>query len=363
MAENNPEMEPNKKASKPRFNRKNRAQNFRKKENTQPLQTVKRDLDQRLFAEHDSLAAAFTSLSISVQKYGVPLPITTRGIGLIIAAISRRIQRQLPNLDIPINAWYRLSLAQTEVMIYTAQRDQILPMPRGIFGEVFPDLEMIQSTSSCLVNLSPLSLVINSIGNFIVNDVQYYPRLSPQMEFNPILSTLRQFVDNAVLNQQQLYSMYRCLPGGEWRIRDGAHLYLENPDDIIPLHYGPAHLRRDIVDVKAFVAQVERKLPKFMGIVNFTSEGSASQLISVNIAQQRMTCHMHDDLVFLDGESDGFNSLQQISTPHQAIGIASLFGETAEANLIAPNQASRIRMSQSCGYNVQWEDIINSMLA
>lgn len=360
MAENNVQIPAQPiRTSKPKTARHNRR--FKQQRpNNQTISTVKKELDQRLFAEYDSIPNLFDSMSVAVQKRGVSLPIATRGIGMVMTAITRRLQQQLPNIDIPTHEWYRVSLAQLDLKMHVAQQAQLLPLIHPTYGASTPTFELTQAAQSCRVNLSPLSHIINTVGNFVLNDVHYYARYSPQPELTPVYSTLRDFTARATVNANRLYSQYACIPGGEWEEAQG----LVNADDIIPANYAVANLRADISTVKAFVAQVERKVPKFMGVINYVPEGTPAQLVSLNTATTRVSCSVINAVPTLAGESGDFYSLHTIPTTQQVLGIASLFGEEVEqANACVPNQCIRSNYAQSCGYNVQWEDIMNGMLS
>lgn len=344
-------------------NRRGRAQNFRKARNTEAVTNIKKDLDANLFAEYSNLSQAFTSLQISEQKTAITLPITTRGIGLLIGKLCNRISTQLPNINIPINAWYRVTLAQTEAKIYDALQCHTLPQTRPYFNTLDMTLEQRSVIGSIAVNLAPLTNVINSIGNFVVNDVTYYVGVEDNV-LTPMLTTLRQYAIRSAMNNDQGYSTFANIPGTRWVRREGI-LHLDNPDDVIPNEYGIRNLRDDINDVKAFIAQVTRKLPKYNGSITYGPEGSRAQLVSLNLSAERITCFGMDRILF-HGENVHFTTALPISQHDQTIGMTGLLGEFTvmmPANIMQAQLGVRSPYSQSRSIAALWEDVVAAVIS
>lgn len=368
MSDTEEKQKLNRDVKKPKHQRKrhDRAQNFRKKENADVMTAVRKDLDSKLFAEYDTLNQALQTLNISEQKQVINLPISTRGIGIITSRLAHRIHLQLPNLDIPINEWYRVSLAQFSLKLLNAQDANMLPLHRPRMPTFDMDLEIRTIVSTIHVNLAPLSNVINSVGNFILNDVNYTPTISNIESFAPTMSTLRGYLDAATINANLVYSTYSCLPGATWEQRMGQP-HLVNPDDILPRGYNRANLREDIEEVKAFYANVTRKLPKFGGSINYSPDGTSSQLVSVNPATDRVTCSYADEDVYtIYGEEDSFYTPVPLTPLNYTLGMASLYGETIiqmPANNMQAQYSIRSPYSAVRKYAMCWSDVMSAIVA
>lgn len=369
MSDTEERQKPQKEAKKPNKHQKkrhDRAQNFRKKENAEVMTSIKKDLDSKLFAEYDTLNQALQSLNISEQKQVINLPITTRGIGIITSRLAHRIHLQLPNVDIPINEWYRVSLAQASLKLINAQDANVLPLHRPKLPSMDMDLESRTIISTIHVNLAPLSNIINSIGNFSFNDVSYTPVISDVQAFSPTISTLRAFLDEATINANLIYSTYSCLPGAIWENRMGA-VRLTNADDIFPRNYNRAAMREDIEEVKAFYANVTRKLQKFGGSISYGPDGLPSQLVSVQPTTDRVSCtYAEEDIFTIFGEEDSFYTPVPLSPLNYTLGMASLFGETiiqVPANTLQAQYSIRSPYSAVRKYAMCWSDVMSAIVA
>lgn len=338
--------------------RRARAQNYRKKRNDVAKKSLDAHLDSRLYAEYSDVSAAFRAMQISEQKTASIVPISTRGVGIVISSITNRLHRQLPTLDIPINAWFRVSLCQMEAKLLDAQDAQNLPVPDPSEGLVNMPYDFRQKIGSIMANVAPLSLVLSSVGNVQVGDVAYFPRLSPSAVLCPTVSTLRNYVLAAATDVTGQYYMYRCLPGGIW-----SQQQLTNPDDIVPQNYSLADLNDDICTVKAFIAIVAKKFPKFAGGVQYLAPGTSSQLIAVKTGDI-VTCETLNGASTTNGDVSEFASPVAVPSGAAAIGAAGLTGEYLVADgatqlinaVRAPHMQSRL-------LPITWSNVMSAMLA
>ncbi len=85
-----------------------------KRSNPAAIIIVKRNLDQKLLGDYDSLSHALESLNIVEHPKVVTLPHTTRTKGLNLAVIQRHFSIKVPDLHSPTNALFRISSSQAE---------------------------------------------------------------------------------------------------------------------------------------------------------------------------------------------------------------------------------------------------------
>lgn len=108
--------------SAPGGRRRDRAQGFRRPTNQNVInefeQVCQEKLKSQLFSEFDSLS---TTAHVVLQPQSVRLSFTTRGIGLTLFETLNRIGLQMPQLNIPVMSFFRVSLLQL-----AAKHDQVL---------------------------------------------------------------------------------------------------------------------------------------------------------------------------------------------------------------------------------------------
>lgn len=341
-------------------NQKKRTENFRKKSNVNKISDVKRNIDQQLHPEYALLNATISSIQVAEQKQAVRFNVTTRGIGLVISLLQQRIHAQLPTINIPLNAWYRVTLAQLEAKMYDAYKNQ--PLPVNVMAAPLSTLTADQRAviGTIAVNFSPLAIIINSLGNVVINDVTYYPQFSGGI-LSPIFTNLRAYCVLAAADENVVYFPYASFPGGQW-----AENVLANPDAIIPDAYTTRQLHDDITVVKSFYASVTKKLPKYSGSVNFNPNGSPSQLVSSDVTAARATCTFDGETCVIHGDSSNYASLRVLNQRDFVIGMASLFGEfvyQVPAQLLQREDEPRGQTVAPRTFNSDWENIISSMIA
>lgn len=342
-----------------RTSTKKRSETRRKQ--TNHVTNVKRDIDHDLFPEYDSLAATLSSLQVVEQNQAVRLKISTRGIGLTIALLHQRIHARLPNLEIPLNAWYRVTLAQIEAKMFVATQHQHVPVAVPTTSVSTMTADQYAVVVATAINLAPIVLMINSLGNFVFDDVNYYPYL-PGGVLSPIFSTLRAYVTAAAnANNALAYSACASIPGGTWAAQP-PHA-LQNADAIMPNNYTIANFRADAILVKTFYAAVIKKFPNYSGVINFNPNGSPCQLVSNNSTTNRATCAFIEDDCQMTGQCNQFTSLYPINHPSLVIGMASLFGEFYyQAQTISRSDEPRGNIIASRKYVTDWQDIVNSLI-
>lgn len=367
-----PERPPAPIAEKGRSNRsvrrEDRAIKGRNIQNDRTMNQLAKDLDSRLFAEFDDITQTFSKLLITPQKRAIPLSTSTRGIGLALGRCIRRINAQV-NIDIPVLPLYRITLAQLHVKYAEVISQQHLVTTTTHASSVLLPLDTERVIRAITVNLAPISMMINSLGNFTTNDVQYYPFIPNDIRV-VTASNLRQYVivnsDNATPLEQRIYAQQLCtIPNAIWN----NHV-LQDPNDIMPENYDVARMIQDIDEVKGFYAALTKKIPKFGGSVDYTAEGSAGQLVSTNLPVNLiMRCaeDMRGDIdIQLVGDITDFYTPFPLTSTQIAIGVASLYGEVhlpAPALLAGPSAVYRSPGIGSYQIDQSWNGIMTAMIS
>lgn len=348
--------------------REDRATRGREIQNDRAMNQLAKDLDARLFAEFDDITQTFSKLLITPQKRAIPLSTSTRGLGLTLGRCIRRIEAQV-SLDIPILPLYRISLAQLHVKYSEVVSQQYIVKTTAHESSVPLPLDTERVIRAMTVNLAPVSMIINSLGNFSSNDIQFYPYIPNDLRV-VTATNLRQYVTTysnpaTPLAQRVLAQQLCTIPSATWN----NHV-LQRPNDIMPENYDVSRMIQDIDEVKGFYAALTKKIPKFGGSVDYNADGSAGQLVSTNNPINlimRCTEDIHGDAnIQIIGDTTDFYSPFPLTSTQVAIGIASLFGEVyieAPALLAPPTGVYRSPGIGSYQIDQSWNGIMTAMIS
>lgn len=202
--------------------------------------------------------------------------------------------------------------------------------------------------------LSTVARLVNSIGNFTIADTDYNSWLY-QDNGSPFLGirlpNLRDIVellsDRPLPSRRERFHTANPIPGAEW----DEHRLL-NPDDIMPLEYGVAQMRADLLALKDLLSHIRRKHPDLVASVNLDGKGSPATLVSCEVQLRGM----HD----ADSEPDLGEQLfwtgEHLPPATFWIGVITLTGEVpvqrAEWSTIRSRPTSR-----STGY-ASWSNAV-----
>lgn len=344
-----------------------RAQHHRQFQNTNAVNQLQNDLNSRLFSEHSTISDAIKSISISSHQLASCIIISTRGIGLLLAQVSEYLNIRYPNLYFPINALYRISLLQLESKMSQVYQHQNLPV-----RDPYPRSEAISKVwqSECCAitnNLRIIAAVINSVGNFILKDYQYYPRLMIG-DHVPSIRTLYTYVQRLsnVLSPiafRRIAHEYSSIPGASWRVDDHLGPIIENPQEIIPRLIDQQLILEDVITVRDFLRRMTTLQPNFTGPVTLSDQGSPSQLVS-KLVEHPIRCsfsrlHQHSITV---GDYTQFHSPSRLDTSQKSIGIVSLSGEHLQhQNNINVQNVRRCRGLAASVIHQSWRDTVSAL--
>lgn len=329
----------------------------------------------------------------------VPIPITTRGIGIHINNYFNFCQRVFAHkLPCNVHQLYRVSLLQLDVRLLCCQRANVLPFdpdadivyPLPYFNE-FTDVTILQD------NFNIVAKAISSVGNFTLNDIVYQP-YAPQMlestiskdsderdvndEMEMFEDNLRTILDPYVVTIQNLRNVVvalatpdtpayeRCqfikrnpLPGANFN-----NDLLTNPDQIMPNKYDFKAASNDIIAVMELFQKFSENLVLWHMVepIHFQNPGHLSILVSVHHPINAEFALDKQSLVY--SEQSTIRSYQPADEHDQYEGSVNLMNEF-------PNtleQRSRFneikRWSLRCEYvstalyNTNWVSAVNSAM-
>lgn len=344
------------------------------------MSNIKKELDIKLFKNLGGIDQFSKSINFTSQNRSVHVPVSTRGIGLLVNQTILRTSQVLPSVEPPIPALYRTSLAQFEAKLTVANASQHQMAYREANVPTRLATDLLNAIVSRPRQLSSVAAVINQVGNVTVNETTFYPRMSTEPHFNNILSTLRNYVvrmsDLATpLVERQTGFTYNSIPGAIWdydpdqldpNVPDPATLSLRNPDAVIPNGYDIMNLLDDFRQIDVYFERLGRKMIKSIDDVEFSDRGGASQLVSTVIRTMHpVRLRGHGESAPAEGDADEWYTQRCLTTQDCLMGIIGLLGEVrveVPAGFIPPYASFRTPYGAAQAFDQSWMTTVESML-
>lgn len=321
---------------------------------------------------------------MSDTQTSVPIPITTRGIGILSQQFYNYSKDIFGNeLPCSVHQIYRVSLIQLDVRIQCCQQETVFPSdpavdiyyPLTYFRE-FNDYTMMPK------NFTIIARAINSVGNFLLNDIAYQPYIPSILDIdkhgiengdtieknnyslNPYLITiqnLRQILlsladKNTPMNHRKLFIARNSMPGAIF-LDD----VLTNPNQILPNNYD---FRMATEDILAFVNllkmyEAREEYSHLIEPIYFKTVGHISILTTIHHPKVAKFSLFGDKLDYA-GEST-VRSFVRTNEQDQFDGCVNLMNEYP--NFIGPKDKKRWSLRSkylSCAtYVTSWTSAID----
>lgn len=367
--------------------RRNRAQNYRENRNESVIADfAKMNLERLrsdLFGEFSSLKEALITAKVDPQAQSIRISATTRGIGLTLFSTLNRISAQMPDVNIPIHSFYRVSLMQFAAKLDVSQLQRGVGFVDPLDGEegLLLDSDMRNLVSMNPQNVTPVAGVINCVGLFSHDDVKYFPSMvTVASPLNVTIRTLRQSVvmlSNPVtpLEVRQRWVALNSIPGAQFE--DELDPILVNPDDVIPGNYDLPMARNDFLLVNACLAKIGRKTPKLAGVISFNEKGNKGQLLTATINantshiwsfvdfNEQNNNYVHNVPPHIVGDVSEWHTAVKLSQDQAVSGAITLTGEIEiqrPAEITIPWFANRNPRSAVARYSFSRENVISGLL-
>lgn len=267
---------------------------------------------------------------ITPQARAIKIPITTRGIGILIHECALKFTRAHQNIEVPILPLYRTGLAMAE---YKAIHSQLTCPMLASSGSVpvVPDYNMYQLLrTSSIRHLTPIVNLVDAIGTFKVHDTTYIPSMVGKSVGTIGISSLRNYVTdiaNPATPQVVRTSAYNYNPISQARFdREGDGFVLNNPDEIMPADYNHISLAADINEVDAYFMRMGRKIQAFDAVWKMKDTGLSSQLVTCD-PQLYIRPNADDEDVETHGDVVAWWSPEPVQTVDYISGMVHLLGE------------------------------------
>lgn len=267
---------------------KQRADDYRVRKNEQTgYDMIAADIDKTLHPGFASLANAVKDLSITTKAAKI-VPVSTIAIGPLIQEGVNTIRRTVRNLPQDFNrfAFYRVALGMLDTRLYTQYKMRGRTARQGAhqYQETWLDSNRRDVLLGHKHHLLSFLNYLNTVGNFIHNEVQYYVGV-PQAH-TPCTVTIQNLRDcinlatNGPIAVRRLFFRNNPFPFAEYAGPDDDPV-LVNGDDICPADYGDDDFHADLTIVKDTCAATQRKYPKKIGdSVDYSSPGHRALLVS-----------------------------------------------------------------------------------
>jgi hypothetical protein len=338
----------------------------------------------------------------SGDQTAVPVPVTTRGIGLNITStfnyLEARHNKAVRYSQLDRHSLYRVSLAQMEKQLFEGQNIRpgrdfdpliIRDYARVEYQDWFPQLNIKD-------NIGLVSHAINSLGTFEYNQTifrTYVPEMKLASEVpsssttsrkrmatdgecitpDPYLiriSNLRQVVlslsdPNTDPNVRERFRKLDPIPGSEWDDND----VLLNPNDIMPADYNRPRLQHDQMTVANFFAGVKRFDNCYVLPVNLDGSGRQTVLTTTHQAPGKLVlwnefntrAYEHHDQI----DDLAVRCLYPLSSTDTLSAVLSLMSEWPvdwPQHTIPGGWSMRVAALSSYGYSENWQTFVGNVL-
>lgn len=368
-----------------------RSTEYRRKKNTQTMQNIQNELDIKLFKNLGGIDQFSKTINFSAQSRSVHVPISTRGVGLLVNQTILRTSQVLPAVTPPIPALYRTALAQCEAKISIANTAQNKLAVREAAPPTRLAIELQNTIVARPRQLSSVAAVINQIGNVTVNETSFSPRLTTKQHFNLTLSNLRAYVErmsvmNTPLVERQRGYQLNSIPSAVWDFDpllddqgnqvpgqlDPLTLRIINPNQIIHANYDMADLVQDFREVDVYFERLGRKMMRSIDNVEFVDSGYPSQLVST-VARRQGAISLQSQfdnngalvLRSAGGDADEWYTQRCLANQDNLMGIIGLMGEVElelPAQIMAAQDSFRSPYGAVQAFDQSWLTTVESML-
>ncbi|UYV84844.1 UBA2 [Cordylochernes scorpioides] len=330
--------------------RTERSLQFREK-NAEFMNQLTKELEAKLFIGAPSVLVAAEKQT--PVEYAVPVPISTRGVGLACNAVAQRLQGLLTPVRYAafnVDALYRVSMAQLHYKL-----ERVCSKGHSFRSHV-PVIQPMDYPTELLLRenrrtFKPIADIINMIGTVVFEGGTYVPYVPDAPIENPLFMTFPRLRPAVVAMhdfetpapQRQAYHEFSPLPGGLWLqvmqpVVEGippqpvipAQVHLSNPDNVMSAHYGVTQLVQDINALGVFMDQLKTKYPLLLGDVDWDAPGSPGLLASYE-ARVEMLVPLNRPNVLVPSEPylgiTDINSKMRLTSVQLASGLLALTGE------------------------------------
>lgn len=270
-----------------------RSQNWRRQKGTE----IARQAREEIIARHTApLAEYFAQMEITKSggtDTAIPVPTTTRGIGLNTSLIwdhaEHNARQAIDRSGCTIFQLYRHSLLQLSIQLFNGySKREEYPDYATEFNDVqFVPADHISASSSTLKNFSLVADGVSSVGRFTHSDTEYFcyvPKLQVEelgIDEEPSTSTKRRAIarNRALPNpylvtiqnlretvqyladrrtdadRRRAFRALNPIPGAIWN----EESVLQNADEIMPRNYDSRVISRDASSVGALINNIKHK--------------------------------------------------------------------------------------------------------
>lgn len=370
-----------------RNKRQDRAQTFRRNNNQKVINEFaahnQQALKTNLFSEFASLSEALKTTHVEPQPYDIRFSFSTRGIGLTLFECFQRAVAQFPEIDIPLHCFYRVSLLHLAAKYDTTMLSGTIGFTEQLAGEytTLLTVDIRDVVKMNPLNFSPVSGIVNCLGHFTVEDVNFTPSLlQQQTPLTVSISNLRDIVVmlsnvNTPWATRLEYVRLDSIPGAQFE--DEMNPILVNADEIMPADYAIGTVRNDFLRVKACLARIGRKLEKLVGAVTFDAKGNAGQLLTTEVYGRSPSIwsfvefnanngtYYHNIEQHVTGDAQEWMTSRKLTQEQVVCGAITLCGEIVvqrPAEIIVPWSLNRSPRCAITRYNFSRENIISGMI-
>lgn len=356
-----------------------RSMNFRRRQGQKFMQQHAKFLDDELFADFKDTDDYCNTISFKTQPRSVEVPIAVRGVGIMVNESILTVKTIVPNVDPPVPALYRTALAHVEQALVQANSTQPEPSMELTMPKIRLPVDDQAAINSNPRHFTAVVASVNQIGNFNLNDTQFYPRLTTSSHRNVVLSNLRDYVERMAnletpdAERAEGYALnsiptavwqYNLDPNGEVNVQT---LRIANADQIIPNNYDLGQLLNDFAQVNSYFERICRKVKRFVSTIKRPQQGNQSQLVSTRTCRgSQSTIRLNSQLVnglitlnHFEGRADEWHVPRHIPQSSCVLGALSLFGESDDQD----NETIRSTKISTIVFDHNWHNIITAVLA
>lgn len=268
--------------------RRDRAQGFRQNVGVREMAAFAARRDNALFEGFGNLQGYLNEAGTHVVPSAQDLIITTRGLGHMVEELFDRLEIQLTAARMAgstVHQLYRCALMQLGCKMSQSYKNMIEHhgTVSGLFHDMIPmDIERMVIGNPQM--FTPISGIINSIGNITVGDQRYHIGMSHTNNMSNItIDRLRAYTEllaNPLTALEIRLAAFNqnAIPGADFG--DPLNPLLANADDIIPAVYGVANALDDFRLIHVLMDNCARRIPHYIGRVEYVPDGTPSILMS-----------------------------------------------------------------------------------
>lgn len=270
-------------------NRRNRAQNFRAAVGDRTTTVFDTRRNNSLFEGFGTVQEYASKLGTLVVPCVRDLHVTTRGIGYMVNELFDRLEEEYGEArmgDCTKHNLFRCALIQFDCKMFQASKRQFEHRAgEQILQHPILNYELTEITLSNPQNFSPISGIISSIGNVTVGNQTYHCGIEEDVNmFTLSYSRLRDYVVllanvDTPLNVRLDAFANNSIPGADFG-EDVANPVLVNANDIMPDDHGVGGINRDFRLMHLLLNYLSRKVPHYMGTVDYSPNGTISSLMT-----------------------------------------------------------------------------------